>query len=121
MSLRKTITFLSRSAPYGSNKSQLCLEMALACAVFDQQVNYVFMDDGVYQLKKSQQAGVIGQKTLGNALEALALYDIDNAIVDSESLLSRAMEVADLVIPVTLASRPQIAALLHESDTVFTL
>lgn len=121
MTIRKTITFVSRSAPYGCNKPQLCLEMALACAVFDQQVNYVFLDDGVYQLIKNQQAGTIGQKTLGNTLEALALYDIERAIVDSESLSSRALEVNDLAIPVALATRPQIAALLHESDSVFTL
>lgn len=117
----KTITFLSRCAPYGNNRPLLCLEMALASAAFDQQVNYVFLDDGVYQLLKTQNAAIIGQKTIGNALEALKLYGIENAIVDRESLDKRSIMVSDLVIPVTIYSRQQITSLIHKSQAVFNL
>ena len=118
---KKSITFVSRSAPYGTHNAQLCLDMALACAVFDQEVNYVFLDDGVYQLQKEQSAEIINRKTLGKALETLALYDIENVMVDAESLRSRALQVADLVIPVTVITRAELSSLLQDTDMVFNL
>ena len=118
---QKPITFLSRCPPYGKIRPQICLEMALASAAFDQQVNYVFLDDGVYQLLKGQNAGAIGQKTLGNAFEALILYGIENVIADKESLSKRSISISDLVIPVQLSSREQITSLIDNSQAVFNL
>lgn len=117
----KSITILSRSAPYGSQNPQLCMDIALAYSVFEQHVNYVFMDDGVYQLKRGQHAEVIGRKTLGNALETLSLYGIENVFVDMESLQLRGMDAIDLVIPVTIVTRAEIGTLLRKSDSVFNL
>ena len=45
---KKAFTFISRTAPYGSNRPKMSLDAALATAVFEQEVNYLFMDDGVY-------------------------------------------------------------------------
>ncbi len=121
MTHKKSITFVSRSAPYGTHNAQLCLDMALACAVFEQEVNYVFLDDGVYQLKREQRAAAIKRKTLGNAIGALSLYGIENIMVDGASMQSRALQEADLVLPVTLVDRADISALLQASDVVFNL
>ena len=52
----KTLTFISRHAPYGNNKAKLVMDAALAAAVFEQQVNFLFMDDGVFQLVQNQNA-----------------------------------------------------------------
>lgn len=119
--LKKSITFISRAAPYGSNNPHLCLDMALACAVFEQDVNYVFLNDGVYQLLRNQKGASIESKTIGNALETLELYGIDSVCVDEESLSQRGLRVEDLVIDVKLLSRQAIATLLHRSDCVFNL
>lgn len=121
MASKQIITFISRSAPYGRHNPQLCLDMALACAVFEQRVNYLFLDDGVYQLLKHQNAEGIGAKTLGNALETLELYGIDNVLVDADSLKARALTSSDLLLPAQPVSRAEISALLQESDTVFNL
>jgi len=118
---QKAITFLSRCPPYGNIRPQLCLEMVLASAAFDQQVNYVFLDDGVYQLLKAQNASALGQKTLGNAFEALSLYGVENVIVDEESLSKRSISISDLVIPVQLSNREQITSLIANSLSVFNL
>ncbi|MCH2355944.1 MAG: DsrE family protein, partial [Pseudomonadales bacterium] len=96
----KAITFISRRAPYGDSNAQLCLEMALACAVFGQTVSYVFLDDGVYQLLKHQDARGIDSKTLGKALETLELYGIENICVDADSLSERGIQGSDLVLEV---------------------
>ena len=117
----KTITFISRRAPYGDSNARLCLEMALACAVFGQTVNYVFLDDGVYQLLKHQDARGINSKTLGKALETLDLYGIENVCVDADSLSERGIQGSDLVLEVEPVSRTHIAELIDQADTVFNL
>jgi len=95
--------------------------MALACAVFEQEVNYLFLDDGVYQLLKNQSAECIGRKTLGNALETLELYGIENVFIDTESMEARALQNVDLLFPAKQVSRKDISRLLRESDAVFNL
>lgn len=117
----QNFTFISRTAPYGSDRPRLCLDAALAAAVFEQQVNYVFMEDGVLQLLKGQDAGNIGSKTLGNALETIDLYGIENVYVSGESLAKRNLNVEDFVIKVQLAEPEAIAGLLRQADVVFNL
>lgn len=118
---KKSITFVSRRAPYGSHNSQLCLDMALAYSVFDQRVNYIFLDDGVYQLRKGQRADAINRKSLGGALETLPLYGIDEVLVDADSLRRRVLELSDLVLPARVVTSDEIATLLRNSDAVFSL
>ena len=95
--------------------------MALAFAVFEQEVNYVFLDDGVYQLLKGQDAASIQSKTLGNALETLALYGIESVFADQQSLLERNIDVADLLPGTQLIDSGAVAKLIESSDTVFNL
>src|SRR5690606_9679794 len=69
----KTLTFLSRQAPFGSSRAKACMDMVLASAVFEQQINYVFMDDGVWQLVKGHAPEGSGAKNSLAALQALEL------------------------------------------------
>jgi tRNA 2-thiouridine synthesizing protein C len=118
---KQTFTFLSRVAPYGSNRPQLCLDAALAAAVFEQQVNYVFMEDGVYQLLKNQDGEAIQAKPIGNALETLDLYGIENVYVCNAALESRGLSLEDLVIEPKLASSEELKTMLSASDNVINL
>jgi tRNA 2-thiouridine synthesizing protein C len=117
----RTFTFISRSAPYGNNRPRLCLDAALATAVFEQKVNYLFMDDGVFQLLANQNADGIASKTLGNALETLELYGIDQVMVLKESLASRHISSEDLLFPVQLLSNSDLQSLIESSDYVINL
>ena len=117
----RTFSFLSRFAPYGSNRPRLCLDAALATAVFEQVVNYIFIDDGVYQLLPNQQAELIQYKTLGNAMQTLELYGIERVYADRDSLASRGLRPNRLLLPVTELSADGIADLLEQSDCVFSL
>ena len=118
---RCTIAFISRSAPYGRNRANLCLDMALASAVFEQEVSYVFMDDGVYQLLKGQDGAAIASKTLGNALETLSLYGIDSVYAESKSLEERGINEADLLPGLQLIGCASIAEMIRKADKVFNL
>ncbi|MDD9889689.1 MAG: sulfurtransferase complex subunit TusC [Gammaproteobacteria bacterium] len=121
MSNSHTFTFISRTAPYGSNRPQLCLDAALAAAVFEQKVNYIFMDDGVYQLVKHQDADAINSKTLGNALETLDLYGIQNVYVCTTAMKQRKLAADDLVIAAQSIGDEELKSLLENSNTVFNL
>ena len=56
-------TFLARTAPYGTNRCNLLMDIALASSIFEQKSNYVFMDDAIYQLLRNQNADHIQTKT----------------------------------------------------------
>jgi len=114
-------TFISRTAPYGSNRAQLCLDAAFAAAVFEQHVSYLFMDDGVYQLMANQEAEGISSKTLGRILETLDLYGIEDVFVLASSLEQRQLTAEDLLLPVKLVGKSEAAELLEHSDCVFNL
>ena len=118
---KSCITFISRSAPYGSNRANLCLDMALACAVFEQDVNYVFLDDGIYQLLKGQDGAAIQNKTLGSALETLALYSLENVYVDQQSLKERDIDAAELLPSIKLIENDALSRLIKNADLVFNL
>lgn len=117
----QTFTFISRAAPYGSNRAQLCLDTAFAAAVFEQKVNYLFMDDGIYQLLGDQNAEDIDSKTLGRALETLDLYGIENVYVLDTDLELRNLKLEDLLTPAEVLSSKQASALLAKSDRVINL
>lgn len=118
---KKIYTFISRQSPYGNSNARSCLDMVLACAVFDQTVNYVFLGDGVCQLLAKQCGDKIEFKTFSSALEALALYGVNNIYVEQESLDKLSIKLTDLAIPAKQINKLALAELIDESDLVFTL
>lgn len=116
-----TLTFISRRPPYGEDYPRACLDMVMAAAVFDQTVNYVFMDDGVYQLLAGQEPERIRAKDLSAHFGALSLYGVENVFADHQSLLERGMENASLAIPVDVVDNAVLQQLISDSDQVFLL
>ena len=73
----KKIMYVNRKAPYGTIYALESLEVVLIAAAFDQDVSLVFMDDGVYQLKKGHQTKGIEGTVSGLEvlhLDALGLW-----------------------------------------------
>lgn len=118
---KQTFTFISRAAPYGSNRAQLCLDAAFAAAVFEQKVNYLFMGDGVYQLLADQDAEDIETKTLGRALETLDLYGIENVYALEADLKERNLSDKDLLARVEILGNDAAKSLVAKSDRVINL
>lgn len=117
----KTITFISRATPYGQGQAKACLDMVLSAAVFDQKINFIFMDDGIWQLKRGQTPSAIDAKDLSAAFAALPLYEVNELYVDASSMQERGLDAASLVVPVTVLESAKIAELISQSDVVFTL
>ncbi len=116
----KKFMFVNRRAPYGTVYALESLEVVLITAAFDQDVSVVFMDDGVYQLKRGQQTKGIENKNFSPTYRALEGYDIEKLYVERESLEARALTEDDLLVPVTVLSREEMGALMETQDVVLS-
>jgi len=120
MSDAKKFMFVNRKAPYGTIYALESLEVVLITAAFDQDVSLVFLDDGVYQLKKGMQTKGIETKNFSPTYRALEDYDIDKLYVEKESLEARGLSEEDLIVDVKVLSRAEMGKLMDEQDVVLS-
>jgi len=114
----KKFMFVNRKAPYGTVYALESLEVVLISAAFEQDVSLVFVDDGVYQLKKGQQTKGIETKNFSPTYRALEGYDVEKLYVERESLEARGLAEADLIVDVTVLGAADLGALMDEQDVV---
>ena len=132
MSQTKKFVYMNRTAPYGTVYALESLEVVLIAAAFEQEVQLVFIDDGVYQLTKGQSTDGIGMKNFSKTYAALGDYDVNQIYVDEQSLKDRGLTMDDLQELVyedededwaekssmNLVSREQLATLMSEADVL---
>ncbi|WP_331345796.1 sulfurtransferase complex subunit TusC [Cellvibrio sp. UBA7661] len=119
--MQKKILIISRHAPYGSSIAREAIDVALAGTVYDQNISYLFMDDGVFQLLKNQRSQKIDQKDISATLKALSIYGIENIYVHEESLKERGIITDELILDsLRLLNSKNVAALLTEQDQLMS-
>ena len=116
----KRFMYVNRKAPYGTIYALECLEVVLVAAAFDQDVSVVFVDDGVYQLKKNQDTTGIGMKNFSKTYRALDDYDVEKIYVEKESLDARGLSADDLVIPVEVIAADDLREIMAQQDVVIS-
>jgi len=116
----KKLMYVNRKAPYGTIYALESLEVVLIGAAFDQDVSLVFMDDGVYQLKKGQDTKATEMKNFSPTYRALEMYDVEKLFVSEESMTDRGLTVDDLVVPVEVLDSSQMTDLMEEQDVILT-
>jgi tRNA 2-thiouridine synthesizing protein C len=116
----KKFMFVNRTAPYGTVYALESLEVVLITAAFDQDVSLVFVEDGVFQLRKGQQTKGLETKNFSPAYRALEGYDVEKLYVEQESLTARGLTPADLIVDVTVLSSRELGALMDEQDVVLS-
>jgi tRNA 2-thiouridine synthesizing protein C len=116
----KRFMYVNRRAPYGTIYALECLEVVLIAAAFDQDVSVVFVDDGVYQLKKDQDTAAIGMKNFSKTYRALDDYDVEKIYVEQESLQSRGLSEDDLIIDVEIVAAENLRAIMAQQDVVIS-
>jgi tRNA 2-thiouridine synthesizing protein C len=114
----KKFMFVNRKAPYGTIYALESLEVVLISAAFDQDVSLVFIDDGVYQLKKGQQTKGIETKNFSPTYRALDGYDVEKLYVERESLEARGLTEEDLIVDVEVLGSANLGKLMDEQDVV---
>ncbi len=116
----KKFMYVNRKAPYGTIYALEGLEVVLITAAFDQDVSMVFMDDGVFQIKKDQDTKGINMKNFSPTYRALEGYDVEKLYAEKESLEARGLTKDDFVIPVEVVSSAELADMMDEQDVVVT-
>lgn len=116
----KNFLFILRSAPYANNATQEQLDVILTTAAFEQRVALLFLDNGVFQLKKNQNTQTQGLKNTGLIFKALEVYDVTELYVENESLQNRGLSQLDLSLPSKIVCRKDINGLIKKFEVVFS-
>ena len=116
----KKMMYINRTAPYGTVYALEALEVVLIGAALEQDVCMVFIDDGVYQLKKNQDTAGIGMKNFSPTYRALEMYDVEKLYVDKKSLEDRGLTEDDLLVPVEVMGEDELASMMDEQDVVMS-
>ena len=134
MKSTKKFLYVNRKAPYGSIYAWESLEVVLVGAAFEQDVQLLFMDDGVFQLTRGQDTSASHMKNFSPTYSALGDYDVTKIYVDKESLAERGLTLDDLQplsyededddwaekSSIHLVSRAEIANIMDEQDVVLS-
>jgi tRNA 2-thiouridine synthesizing protein C len=132
MSETKKFVYVNRKAPYGTVYALESLEVVLIGAAFEQEVQLLFIDDGVYQLTKDQSTEGVGMKNFSKTYAALGDYDVNQIYVDEQSLKDRGLTMDDLQAltyededddyaeksSMHLVNREQLADLISNADVL---
>lgn len=115
---KKKIMFLMRKAPHGSIYSYEGLEVILIMGAYEQDVSVIFMDDGVYAIKKDQDTSEIGVKGFSVTFRALTDYEVEKLYIEKESMESRGLTIDDLIIKPEIVEASEIVRLMAEQDVI---
>lgn len=129
--VKKRFMFVNRRAPYGSIYALEILEMVLISAAFEQHATIVFIDDGVFQIKKGQDTEAVGMKNFSPTYRVVEMEkqdaeedeDIDmvwRIIVERESLEARGLDVDDLIVGVEVMAAGELSVLMAAQDVVLS-
>lgn len=116
--MRSTL-FINSKPPYSSQSAKEALDAALASAAFGVDVGLLFLEDGVFQLKKDQNPNTDFKRT-APIFQSMELYDISKVYVCEDDLKARGLTSNDLIVDVTLVPESQIGSILSSFDNLLT-
>ena len=114
----KKIMHIMRNAPHGTIYTYEGLEMILIMAAYEQDISVVFIDDGVYALKKGQDTKGLEIKGFAKTFGALDGYDVENLYVDKISMEERGLTEEDLIVDVEILNSNEIGEMMTTQDVV---
>jgi tRNA 2-thiouridine synthesizing protein C len=127
----KKFMYVNRKAPYGTIYALEVLEAVLISAAFEQHACIVFIDDGVYQIKKGQDTDAVNMKNFSKTYGIIAMEkedadeddDMDmvwRIIVEQESMEARGISADDFVIDVEVIPSAKLAVIMSEQEIVIS-
>ncbi|WP_417707333.1 sulfurtransferase complex subunit TusC [Pseudomonas sp.] len=119
--MSKSLLIISRQAPWSGPGAREALDIALAGGAFDLPIGMLFLDDGVFQLSKTQQSDALQQKDLGANLQALPMFGVEDLYASQRSLAERGLSDAELNLAVQRLDDSALTTLLDRYDQVITL
>lgn len=117
----KKIAFVFTHAPHGSSGGREGLDAVLATSALTEEIGLFFISDGVFQLLSQQKPETILSRNYIATFGVLALYDINNCFICSESLSARGLDDdVDLVLDAAHLNRQQMQQFLSAYDVILT-
>ena len=114
----KRIVLCCRKAPYGNALAREALELALAAAVFEQDIAILFIGDGVWQLHRQQNSETIASKNQQKLLAALGMYGLEEIYVELDALNHRNIKTDELSIAAKIIDPKAAAELCDSADII---
>ncbi|MBS3909622.1 MAG: sulfurtransferase complex subunit TusC [Actinobacteria bacterium] len=114
----RKIMIMMRKAPYGTIYSFEGLESVLIMGAYEQDITMIFIDDGVYSIKKGMDTSAVGIKDFSPTFRVLEMYDIEKLYVDRESMEARGLTADDLIVGAEVVDTETITKLMEEQDVV---
>ncbi|AWH88531.1 sulfurtransferase complex subunit TusC [Limnobaculum parvum] len=117
----KKIAFVFTHVPHGSSGGREGLDAVLATSALTDDIGLFFLSDGVFQLLPDQQPDQILMRNYIATFGVLALYDIEQCFICSDSMHVRGIDLdAPLVIDAIRLNQQQIHDCLSGYDVVLT-
>ena len=116
--MHKKYLFIMQDPPAAGIRAQESLDILLTAAAFDQDISLLFLDDGVYQLKRDQQGSAITSKHLGQALQSLVFFELKHIYVEEQSIKRRGLHAEDFILPVTVIPETRLTELMLRHDII---
>lgn len=120
VAVSQKLLYVITQAPYSSANGHEALEAILIACAFEQEVNVLFIHDGVFQLKSEQSTEQSLLKQTTKTFRALSDFGVEAAYVFDSSLFSRALTVDELMIEPTVVDNQAVTQMMAESFRVFT-
>lgn len=129
--ITKKFMYVNRKAPYGTIYALEILEAVLISAAFEQHACIVFIDDGVYQIKKGHNTEAVNMKNFSKTYGIIAMEKEDaeedgemdmewRILVEKESMESRGLKSEDLIIEVEVIPSSELAVIMAEQDVIIS-
>ncbi|MCD1126156.1 sulfurtransferase complex subunit TusC [Jinshanibacter sp. LJY008] len=117
----KKIAFIFTHVPHGASGGREGLDAVLATSALTEEIGLFFLSDGVFQLLSGQQPDQILMRNYIATFGVLALYDIEQCFICTDSMLERGInpDVA-LVIDAIRLNQQQMYERLSGYDVVLT-
>ena len=116
----KSLLIISRHPP-ARLAAREALDLTLAAAAFGVPTGLLFMDDGVLQLLRGQDAKAAGQKSLAANLQALELYGVDDVMVCQHSMTERGVSPRQCLLEARAVDSAEIASLIEHYEQVVSI
>jgi tRNA 2-thiouridine synthesizing protein C len=114
----KKYLIIMRHPPHGSIHVQEQLDIILTLGAFDRMVSLLFLDESVFQLFRGQSAEQYEHKETLAIFDALALYDVHDLWVETESLIEKGLVSEQLTLPVKTIARVRVSQFMSGFDVI---
>jgi tRNA 2-thiouridine synthesizing protein C len=115
----KSFLIITRQAPYGTSYGKEALDAVLMASAFV-RVSLLFLDDGVFQIKRLQDSELLAIKDYSPTFGVLEQYEVKDIYVSESSLRQRGLTDADLVVDAEIISDARVSELLDVNDVVLS-